>query len=483
MDKIFIKFLNWSTCQLQTDAGIVHELSDVFSYFVPSAKFHPKFKAKKWDGKIRLIDSRRHRMPLGLVHRVKNYCKYKGYQFECDFDIEPVDFTMEDAHDLIEALEMPFEVRDYQAQAFVHAVQKQRSILVSPTGSGKSAIIYLLMRLFEQLERNVLMIVPTVNLVSQMKQDFIDYSPNFAPLDVQEVYAGKTKEVQSQIMLSTWQSLQNLEKDWFKQFDTVVIDETHLATGQTLQKILNYCENADFRVGLTGTLTGEKVHEMLLISTIGEPKKIISTSELIDNKMLSDLKVKCIILDHKDSPPKMNYKEEIDYLISHQSRNDFIINLAKTLKGNTLILFNYVENHGMVLYDQVEKVIKNKNIFFMSGDTKAELRENIRQHVRDNHADNIILASSGVFSTGVNIPALHNVIFASPTKSKIRVLQSVGRILRKHDSKEVATVYDIADRIYRNKKNYVYSHFEERYKYYIEEDFDIKYYEHLLKSA
>jgi len=310
-----------------------------------------------------------------------------------------------------------------------------------------------------------------------MKSDFEEYSENIDNLPVQEVYAGKSKEVSSPIMISTWQSLQNLERDWFDQFDTVVVDETHLATGNTLQKILNYCTNADFRVGLTGTLTGEKIHEMLLIGAIGEPKKIISTSELIDNDMLSDLKIKCLLLNHNNAPKNMSYQEEISYLISHQKRNTFIINLAKSLKGNTLILFNYVENHGMVLYDMIKDEIIDKNIFFMSGDTKAELRENIRQHVRNDYSDNIILASSGVFSTGVNIPALHNVIFSSPTKSKIRVLQSVGRILRKHDSKNVATVYDIADKIYPNKRNYVYTHFEERYRYYIEEDFDVKYFE------
>jgi len=477
MEIVKAEFRNQSEIKVNCSLAVLQELSDVFSYFIPSAKFHPKYKAKRWDGRIRLVNMRTKTMPYGLLNRLKNYCKFKDYQFESDFEFELAEFTKEDALEFIEGLKMPFEVRDYQVDAFVHAVKKQRSVLVSPTASGKSAIIYLMMRLFYEMDRKVLMIVPTVNLVTQMKQDFEDYAVNLEPLPVQEVYAGKSKEVQAPIMISTWQSLQNLDRNFFYNFDTVVVDETHLATGNTLQKILNSCIHADFRVGLTGTLTGEKVHEMLLIGSIGEPKKIISTSELIENQMLSDLKIKCLILNHKLSSLKMDYQEEIQYLISHEKRNNYIINLAKKLQGNTLILFNYVENHGLVLFNQIEKEVSDKNIFFMSGDTKAELRENIRQHVRNHHSDNIILASSGVFSTGVNIPALHNVIFASPTKSKVRVLQSIGRVLRRHDTKETATVYDIADQIYRKKNCYVYSHFQERYKYYIEEDFDVKYFE------
>ena len=477
MEIVKAEFRNQSEIKVNCSLAVLQELSDVFSYFIPSAKFHPKYKAKRWDGRIRLVNMRTKTMPYGLLNRLKNYCKFKDYQFESDFEFELAEFTKEDALEFIEGLKMPFEVRDYQVDAFVHAVSKQRSVLVSPTASGKSAIIYLMMRLFYEMDRKVLMIVPTVNLVTQMKQDFEDYAVNLEPLPVQEVYAGKSKEVQAPIMISTWQSLQNLDRNFFYNFDTVVVDETHLATGNTLQKILNSCIHADFRVGLTGTLTGEKVHEMLLIGSIGEPKKIISTSELIENQMLSDLKIKCLILNHKLSSLKMDYQEEIQYLISHEKRNNYIINLAKKLQGNTLILFNYVENHGLVLFNQIEKEVSDKNIFFMSGDTKAELRENIRQHVRNHHSDNIILASSGVFSTGVNIPALHNVIFASPTKSQVRVLQSIGRVLRRHDTKETATVYDIADQIYRKKNCYVYSHFQERYKYYIEEDFDVKYFE------
>ena len=482
-EKVEIEFRDWSDCKITCSFAILNEISDVFSYFIPSAKFHPKYKAKVWDGKIRLVDKRSKTIPFGLIKRLKNYCRYQDYDFQTKIDLKDNDFDEEDAKDFISQLELPFEVRGYQIESFVHTIKKQRSIIVSPTASGKSLIIYLIIQFLYQMGRTTLMIVPTVNLVTQMKSDFDDYAVRLdEPLPVQEVYAGKTKEVQSPIYLSTWQSLQNIDKYWFKQFDSVIIDETHLAIGNTLQNILGYCSEADFRVGLTGTLSGEKVHEMLLIAAIGEPKQIVTTSDLIDQMFLSNLKIKCLILNHEDAPSNMNYQEEISYLISHEKRNQFLVNLALNLEGNTLLLFNYVENHGKVLFSILEEQVQNKNLFFMSGETDAEVRENIRQHVKSEHSDNIIVASSGVFSTGVNIPALHNVIFASPTKSKIRVLQSIGRILRKHDTKQTATVYDISDRLYSKRKNYTFTHFESRYQYYIEEDFNVRYYDLPLKS-
>lgn len=347
--------------------------------------------------------------------------------------------------------------------------------------SGKSLILFTILKFLRELERKILLIVPTVNLVEQMNQDFIEYAVNTDPLDVQMVYSGKTTDVSSPIMISTWQSLQRLDKEWFAQFDGVIVDETHLATGNTLQKILDYCVNADFRLGMTGTLSGEKIDEMLLVSAIGETKKIISTSELIEQNFLSNLKIKCLIFDHNLQYKKMTYQEEIDYLISNEYRNMSIVRLTTSLKGNTLILFNYVEKHGAVLYDMFLEKNLDKNIFFISGETKAEIRENIRQQVKSEDSDNIIVASSGVFSTGINIPSLHNVIFASPTKSRIKVLQSVGRILRQHQSKDVATVYDLSDKLFPKRFNYTYSHFEQRYQYYLEENFDLSYYELKLK--
>ena len=480
MEMIKVKQLDASNCKLECSNATLYSLSDVFSYMVPNPQFIPKVKSGQWDGKIRLVNSRNKTMPVGLLNRLQNYCNHMEMQLVSEVSIEPNDFSEDECEAFVQSLELQITPRDYQIQAFIHAIRNQRSLIVSPTGSGKSLILYLTTEFCVQLGLKVLVIVPTVNLVTQMAQDFLNYSEGRR--DVKQIRSGTDKEFDSDVVISTWQSLQRMDKSDFSSVDAVIVDECHLATGAVLQKILNYCSNADFRLGTTGTLTGEKVHEMMLIAAIGEPKQFVTTDDLIRDNVLSPLKINCLVLRHEQSPSIYDYQSEIDYIINHHARNRYIINLTKSLKGNTLVLFSRVETHGKVLYEMLEKENLAQNLFFMAGETKGEVRENIRQHVRENADGNIIVASSGVFSTGIDIPALHNVIFASPTKSKIRVLQSIGRILRVHGSKETAVVYDIVDKLITSPKNYAYQHFEERYRYYIEEDFDTDLYEISLST-
>ena len=185
---------------------------------------------------------------------------------------------------------------------------------------------------------------------------------------------------------------------------------------------------------------------------------------------LTPLKVKCLVLKHEwgtfDS-----YHDEIDYLITHTKRNNLIKNLCLDVSGNTLVLFNYVERHGEPLYELINNSTERK-VFFVHGGVDVEDREEVRR-ITETETDAIIIASYGTFSTGINIKKLHNVIFASPSKSRIRNLQSIGRVLRKSKDKHVATLYDIADDITRGEwKNFTYKHFEERLKIYHEEKFD-----------
>ena len=371
-------------------------------------------------------------------------------------------------------------------------MQTRRKLLVSPTSSGKSLIIYLLFRqLLEYQNFKGLIIVPTTSLVEQLYSDFADYSTNngFSVADtVHRIYQGKEKESTKDLTISTWQSLYKLPKEYFEQFDYIIGDEAHLFKAQSLATILTSCINTKYRIGLTGTLDGTKTHKLVLEGLFGRAKNVITTRELIDTGKVSDFQIKCLVLKHEDDICKQlqskTYQDEIQYLISNESRNKFIKNLAISLGTNTLILYQMVDKHGQILYDMIcntEKLGQRK-VFFVHGGTETSDREEIRR-IMEIENDAIVVASYGTFSTGINIRNLHNIIFASPSKSRVRNLQSIGRGLRKSEGKEIATLYDIADDLrVKQHMNFTLKHFVERVKIYTEEKFPFKIYKIGLKN-
>ena len=302
-------------------------------------------------------------------------------------------------------------------------------------------------------------------------KDFKDYgwSPE---KNVHRIYQGHGKETTKPVIISTWQSIYNLPKKWFRDVGMIIGDEAHLFKSMSLTKLMTKLEKTKYRVGLTGTLDGSKTNKLVLEGLFGPYEKITNTNELIKQGHLSRLKIKVLVLKHPHQKFE-SYQDEIEYLVTHERRNNFIKNLALDLSGNTLILFNYVEKHGEPLFDLINSSAKpGRKIFFVHGGVETEDRENVRDITeRENNA--IIVASYGTFSTGINIKNLHNVIFASPSKSRIRNLQSIGRVLRKGDRKLKATLYDIADDIsYNKRKNYTLNHLIERIKIYNQENFN-----------
>jgi superfamily II DNA or RNA helicase len=402
------------------------------------------------------------------------------------------EFSVVEAQAFIASLNAKHEARDYQEDAFIKGVRNKRQLIISPTGSGKSFIAYLFIQYF--LKSNMgkgLVIVPRTDLVEQIFGDFEDYSINNG-WDVNDychrLYSGHDKNTDKKVMISTWQSLQNLGDDFFAQFDYVICDEVHQATAKELTRILEQCVNAKYRLGLTGTLSGSKTHEMVLKGLFGSIHKSVTSSELMERNQLADLTVKAIMLKH---PPEAcdyfknaKYQTEMKYLVNCKMRNNFIVNLALSLKGNTLILFNFVEEHGRVIYDLINKKIgPDRKVFFVHGGTDALDRQEIKRIV-ETEQDAIIVGSSGVFSTGSNVVSLANLILAHPFKSKIRNLQSIGRALRVSDTKSTATVFDITDDLRVGKRaNHTLRHFLERVKIYNEEKFRVKLYKVELKGG
>jgi len=391
--------------------------------------------------------------------------KFYGSPFE-----ENEMISMEGVSDYMKSISR-HEPRDYQVNAVYDALRYNRKLLISPTASGKSLMIYSIVRYFVEKEHNILLIVPTTSLVEQMYKDFDDYGWN-AEEHCHKIYSGKEKSTNKSVVITTWQSIYNLPRSFFENFDVVIGDEAHQFKSKSLVGIMTKMDNAKYRFGFTGTLDGSQTHKWVLEGLFGPSYKVTQTKELIEKGYLSKLQIKVLLLKHNQHQFN-EYEEEIQYLITHEKRNKFIKNLSLDLKGNTLILFNRVETHGQPLYEMINSsAAKDRKIFFVYGGVDAEEREKVRE-ITEKENDSIIVASYGTFSTGINIKNLHNIVFASPSKSRVRNLQSIGRVLRKGENKNKAVLYDIADDItYKSKKNYTLNHLIERIKIYNEEKFN-----------
>ena len=463
--------------KIEADADIRRELSEYFTFEVPGFKFMPQFRNRVWDGKIRLFSYATGQIYTGLYPYILNWCKENNIQVVDGTKIKDVELDEKKVNGFIKALKIPMETREYQTEAFTHALTKNRCLLLSPTASGKSLIIYFLVR-FNLLrldkDKKILIIVPTTSLVEQLTKDFKDYGWNSLK-NVHKIYQGHDKETSKRVVISTWQSIYNQPKKYFKQFGMVIGDEAHLFKAVSLTKIMTKLENCKYRIGLTGTLDGSKTHKLVLEGLFGVVNKVVSTSKLQEDKHLAQLKIICLVLKHDKQAIEFlkdkTYQEEMDFLVTNEKRNKYIRNLCCSLKGNTLCLFQYVEKHGKELQKLIADKTEDQQVFYVHGGVDADEREKIRE-ITEKSDGAIIVASFGTFSTGINIRNLHNVIFASPSKSRIRNLQSIGRGLRLKDNKGNATLYDISDDLsYGDKENYTLQHFRERINIYNEEDF------------
>ena len=479
---IIIEKKNEVYITVDCDSGVQREISEFFTFYVPGYKFMPAFRNRMWDGKIRLFSQKTKEIYFGLYPYIKAFAEERGYNIVAGKDID-IDNKVD--RDVVtkfsNSLGQKFEARDYQIDAIFHSLKRNRTLLVSPTASGKSFIIYSLIRYYSHLikkesNNRILLIVPTTSLVEQMYTDFESYGWDVKKY-CHRLYSGYSNQTDKKVLISTWQSLYKLPKEYFKQFGCVFGDEAHLFKSKSLTEIMTKLIDCKYRIGLTGTLDGAHTHKLVLEGLFGAVNKVTTTKKLMDKNQLSNLVVRCLILKHSEANAKIiskgKYQDEIDYLVGSVSRNNFIRNLALKLKGNTLILFQLVEKHGKNLHKIIQdKAEENRKIFYIYGGVDTEEREKARAIV-EKEDNAIIVASYGTFSTGINIKNLHNIIFASPSKSRIRNLQSIGRGLRLGDNKVNATLYDIADDLnYKSKENYTLKHFQERINIYTEEEFD-----------
>ena len=481
-DTITIRAKDSVHVRIETENSISKEISEYFTFDVPGASFMPAYRNRYWDGKIRLYNVNTKLIYRGLIHHIKLFAEQRDYDLNILDGLDDInDISTKEAE--VFCKDYKIKPRDYQIGAFAHALRNERALVLSPTASGKSLIIFMLC---DYIPGRKLIIVPTTSLVYQLDKDFKDYSDSNNSYSTHLIMAGQDKNAEADIFISTWQSIYKQPKKWFDQFDMVIGDEAHLFKANSLTRIMTKLERCDYRFGFTGTLDGTQTHRLVLEGLFGPVMKVISTRQLIDSKTIADLKIKALVLKYSDATRKMmsnaKYDEEIKFLAGHTPRNNFIKNLALSRKGNTLILFQMVEKHGKIIYDLINSSVKDRKIFFIYGGVDVQERERARE-ITEKEKDAIIVASYGTFSTGINIRNLHNIIFASPTKSRIRNLQSIGRGLRKGEQKTVATLYDISDDLsWKSWNNFTLKHFAVRVKMYNEEEFDYKIYNIRLKD-
>ena len=475
MTHLTIKKKNEVYITVHSKEEYIHrELADYFTFEVPEAKYlkkNPRYKY--WDGTIRLYSPATGDLYHGLINHLQTWADEKQYVVEYEKNDWYGNISDDNKFVSLPAVKgfmdriSKIKPRDYQYQAVYDAIKNNRKLLLSPTGSGKSLMIYALVRYYTATSKKTLIVVPTTSLVEQMVNDFKEYGWG-ADAHVHKIYSGKDKNTDKPIIISTWQSIYKFPKRYFDDIDCVIGDEAHLFKSKSLTGIMTKLHNAKYRFGFTGTLDGSKTHKWVLEGLFGDCERVTKTDDLIKEGYLSKFRIKVLLCKH--APQHFDtYHDEMEYLVQHKGRNNLIKNLVKDIDGNTLVLFNYVEKHGDPLYELINNTVDSaRKVFFVHGGTDVEDREEVRQITEiENNA--IIIASYGTFSTGINIKRLHNIIFASPSKSRIRNLQSIGRVLRKGEGKDIATLYDIADDI--GGQNYTLKHLNERVNIYNDENF------------
>lgn len=487
---IKINKFNETYVKVEAELSILRELGEHFTIVIPGGNFS---RNRHWNGTVRLFRVRDRTIYKGLIPYVEAFAREKGYEvtFSDTSLSHHNEISLFEVEQFIKTLKLPVTPHKHQIDGVTHSMRNRRLMLVSPTASGKSLMLYIMIRMLLPVamvaQQRLLLIVPTTNLVEQMYSDFMEYSlaNGWHPeMYCHRIYSGQEKLTSHPVVISTWQSLANFPPEYFKNFFAVFGDEAHLCTASVLQTIIGNCHNAVYRIGTTGTIQDTKSHRLTLEGLFGLVYRPTTTSKLIEEKKLAEFQVKAVLLRHNPQVHFLEYKDELEYLISSEPRNRFIQNLAMSLDNNTLILYNFVEKHGMILKEMIDAVNLDgkKQVYLIYGGTPVEEVQRIRAEMEQRN-DVILLASYMKFQIGANIKNLHNIIFASPSKSRIRVLQSIGRELRLHPSKKIAILFDIADELYNHdgKVNFILKHFAERIKIYHEEKLPYKLYKVEMK--
>lgn len=491
MPCIEIEKLNESYSRIYTtdkyDDYVLEDLEDYFTAVMEGAKFSNKCKYMGWDGKVKFFNANKPIISNGLISHTRNWCAKHEIDFKLSNfpelpDIDRNEFVEYNKQILAGTNYVP---RDYQEEAAYQALNRRHGILECCTSSGKSLIIYLIIRnLLKMGVRNILLCVPNIQLVNQMYADFADYGWTDEKHYCEILYGGEKPTFEKQVLISTWQSLQNKERDFFEKFDAVIYDECHSSKAKVVNKILKACENSIWRIGTTGTLPTSKLDMLSIASVLGEVLYKITSKELIDRGVLTRMIIANIFVKY---PPEfikrikgadyLNEVKEFEECDARQIAIDKIINFIKP-DQNLLILVNH-RDHLKKVADYISKKYKDRQVEIISGSVDAKKREKIRKDAEESEGL-VIVATYGTCSTGVNIKKLHGIVLYGNSTSKIKVLQSLGRGLRKHSTKSKVFLFDVIDDCRYTKRtgnvfeNRLYKQWLTRVDYYKSEEYPMK---------
>jgi len=482
MRTIIIKKENEVYLKLELDRAQALELSSFMSKKADNYLFSPAYRCGRWDGSIYYFNKLTNELPIGLLPQLVSFCEKFRYTFKFDFDYTTLgdnikEETLEQVYDYLFPPTQDMTPRYYQKESIIAALNNKRGIARLSVGAGKSLIQYILIRYLLAKNKKILMIVPSVSLVEQMYSDFKDYGWEDEKDFVDKLYSGQ-ELTGKPVLISTYQSLAKKSPEFFNKFDAVIVDEVHSAKAISIQQILKHCKNAEYRIGLTGTLPSNDADKWTLFGFIGPVIYDLSSKELIDQGILSQISINNLILKYPNSMLKsrIDYQQEVKDIIDYKNRNkalDYIIENSDK-SHNTLILVQRIE-HLKEVREYLQTKYSEYTVYDIYGDTEASHREKIRKEI-ELKGSVLLVATFSTLSQGVNIKRLHNIVFFSSYKSEIKIIQSIGRGLRKHDTKEKMILWDCVDDLrYRdgNKmiKNYAYKHWTNRKSYYEEQGF------------
>jgi superfamily II DNA or RNA helicase len=370
-----------------------------------------------------------------------------------------------------ELVKLNLPLRDYQEETVLSALENKSGIILLPTSAGKTLVMATLVSsILKQHNLKTLILVPNLQLVTQSYADFIEYG--IAKEDV-TMWTGKYEpDLNAKIFISNIQILQSEKQDLslLKTIGLLIVDEVHVCKRSNLiNKILDQIP-AVYRFGLTGTLPDNNLDQWNILGKFGKIIYKKKSYDLREQNYITQVVVAVLKLFYNNLPnfspksatnPIQAYEEEIQFLQTNNFRNSVITKIINKVDKNTLVLVDRII-HGEELL-RVLQSKTNKNVYFVHGKVDVEEREEIRK-LMEEQDDVVCIAISKIFSTGINIKNLHNIIFAAIGKAKIKIIQSIGRTLRKHSSKKRATIFDIWDNL-----KYGNSHIIERMSLYDEE--------------